>query len=768
MKQLVVVESPSKTKKLASFLGKDFTVVSSVGHVRDLPKSGLAIDVEHGFEPSYVVNPEKTDVVAMLKKEAKTAETIYLATDPDREGEAIAWHVGFLMNGEHELEDDPKNDYLTAQAIATKSKKPHVYRVTFNSITKEAVLEAFEHPRKLDTNLVNAQQARRVLDRLVGYELSPLLWKKIRYGLSAGRVQSVAVRFVVEREREIEAFAKNPYFELTAEFETKGEGAPKKSASKAKTFPAKLVKIDQENIYEKKKHKLFAGEYEVSYTTLDSADKVVVIREALQKGEYRVQKVDEKLSKVHPSAPFTTASLQQAASSKLGYSPARTMRFAQKLYENGHITYMRTDSIHIVPEFVKEIRGEVTSQFGTEYLLPKERFFSNKKSLNTQEAHEAIHPTHMNKTPDTLGKSATPEETKLYSLIFSRTIATQMAAAVYSNTKVIVESTNLPKVYTFHANGSVLQFDGFLKAYGKEVKDTTLPPVKADESVDLHNLTEEEKMMTPPPRYTESSLVKELEKFGVGRPSTYASILSTIQARGYVKNENKRLYPTDNGMVVNDLLVTHFPKIVDVDFTAEMEGDLDEVALGNINWRTLMKEFYGPFSKTIKEKDKEIKKSDIVQFEKTDEKCPECKKGTLIVKLGKFGKFLSCDAYPDCKYARPIEKDSPVSPGEQSPEDRERAEKEQVEIDAILQNSCPEDGGKLILKSGRFGRFVACENYPKCKYTKSIQPDLKIACPKCGEIAGGKVVMKRTKKGRNFYGCSRYPDCDFASWKKPE
>ena len=769
MKNLVIVESPSKTKKLASFLGKDYKVLSSVGHVRDLPKSGLAIDVEHDFEPEYVISDDKKKVVRELKKEAKQADTIYLATDPDREGEAIAWHVGYLINGNSDLKDD-KNG-LVANKIKNQSKEnPKVYRVTFNSITKPAVLEGFENPRKIDMNLVGAQQGRRVLDRLVGYKLSPLLWEKIRYGLSAGRVQSVAVRLVVERENEIENFNKEKYFEILGEF--------KPNSTKKDKIEAKLKKIDDKNIYIKQKFELFAGDYTATKTTIDSQKDAEKIVKDLNADTFTVTTVKQKETKKHPSPPFTTATMQQAASTMLGFAPKRTMQLAQKLYEAGYITYMRTDSVNIVPAFNKKIRSHVKKEYGANYLCKTERYFRGKKNVKTQEAHEAIHPTDLTKNPSELPKSVAPQQRKLYDLIYNRTVATQMAPAVYANTTLEIENKaeNSPK-YTFEAKGSVLKFDGYLRAYRGHKQDKELPEVKENMPVDLDKVEFTEKEMSPPPRYNESSLIRELEKFGIGRPSTYATIISTIQTRGYVKKtENKTLYPTDTGIVVNNLLAKHFPQIVDVDFTAKMEDDLDKVALGEEDWKTLIREFYGPFDKLLEQKKKEINKEDIVVLEKTDEVCPECGKGHLIVKLGKYGKFLSCDRYPDCKFAKPIENDSEavkeamadgLSEEEAKEKVKQQEDKENEELSELTKDPCPLCGGKLVIKSGRFGKFIACENYPKCKYTKSVQQKLNMKCPECGKTHGGEVVVKRTKKGRVFYGCSRYPDCKWASWKRP-
>lgn len=742
MKNLVVVESPSKTKKLASFLGHEYTVLSSVGHIRDLPKSGLGVDVENNFEPEYVLSPDKKAVIRDLKKHAKISDAIYLATDLDREGEAIAWHVAHAINGDKDLKTTEAGlNYDIADKIKNKEgKNPKVYRVTFNSITKEAVLKAFEEPRKLEMDLINAQQGRRILDRLVGYRLSPLLWEKIRYGLSAGRVQSVAVRLVAEREREISNFEKNPYYEIKVNF--------------SKGFTAPLVMIDGKSIYQRKKFNLFAGTYTTSLTSIDSNESAENIKAELESETFIVSSVESKESKSHPSPPFTTSTLQQSAASNLGYAPKRTMQLAQKLYESGYITYMRTDSTQITPDAVSSIRSFIKKSYTKEYILPHERFFKSKESLKTQEAHEAVRPTDVNVKADDLPKALTEQHKKLYDLIWRRTVATQMSSATFANTKILVEDSK--HKYIFEAKGSVIVFDGYLKVYYNKKKDEILPALKVGEEIDLSELLVELKEMAPPPRYNESSLVKELESFNIGRPSTYAAIISTIQARGYVAKNEKNLFPTDNGLVVNDLLVKHFPQIVDVAFTADMEEGLDTVALGELDWRKLIKDFFIPFDKLVTQKKKEIKKEDIVVMEETDEICPECNKNKLIVKLGKFGKFLSCSGYPECKYARPLETSENNGPSSDSPE-----------ILELLKDPCPECAGKLVLKEGRFGKFVACENYPKCKFTKAILNKTGLKCPECGEKHGGEVIQKKTKRSRTFFGCSRYPDCKYAVWKLP-
>jgi DNA topoisomerase-1 len=745
MKNLVIVESPSKTKKIASFLGEGYEVMSSVGHIRDLPKSSIGVDVEHDYKPEYLISKDKEDVAKDLKKKAKSAQSIYLATDEDREGEAIAWHVGFILNnGNYLKEDKDASDHLIAHKLKnTDGANPRVYRVTFNSITKEAVLNAFQQPRKLDQNLVDAQQARRILDRLVGYKLSPVLWEKIRYGLSAGRVQSVAVRLIVEREREIKNFANKDYYEIEADFEKNIDNA-------------KLIKINEKAIYKKDHFKLFAGDYSTSSTSIDSEREVEEIQAGLKGRPFEITDIKKKETKSHPSPAFSTSSMQQSASSNLGYTPQKTMQLAQKLYEGGFITYMRTDSVHIESGALNDIRKYIDKKYGKEYLSDATRVFKSKKEVKTQEAHEAIRPVDVNVLPDDLPKSVIPQQRKLYELIWGRTVATQMTPAVYDNLSLLIENkteSDKDNKYTFEVKGSIRKFDGFTRALGKSKKDVLLPIVNKGDVLKSKEIRIIPSKLSPPPRYSESSLVKDLESFGIGRPSTYASIISTVQSRGYVIKEERSLMPTDNGIVVNDLLAKHFPEIVDVHFTSRMEDDLDNVALGQKNWVKLMGEFYPEFQKNIAEKKKLIKKEDVVVLEKTDRVCPECKKGKLEVKLGKFGRFYSCDQFPECKYMEGIE--------------TEEENTEEINEELEKQEPCEKCGGKMVLKTGRFGKFFACSNYPKCKNIRSFNNKIGIKCPKCGETHEGEVVTKKTKRGKLFYGCSRYPDCDYGSWKKP-
>jgi len=708
MKNLVIVESPAKTKTLEKYLGKDFKVVASLGHIKDLPKSKLGVDTEKDFEPQYEVASKKKRVVADLKAAAKKVDQIFLATDPDREGEAIAQHV-----------------YEVISASAKGGSK--FKRVVFNEITKEAVKAAFEKPRKVDVDLVDAQKARRVLDRLVGYKLSPLLWKKIRYGLSAGRVQSVAVRIIVEREREREAFKPDEYWKIEALLQ-KCVAAESYSAKNGRIKDAQL-----QALLTKKDEKKF------EVKTKKQADTVL---KDLEKVDYIVKEIKTAEKKRSPGPPFKTSTLQQTAFNAFGFSSKRTMRAAQSLYEQGLITYHRTDSTNLASSALSQIRKLIAKEFGEKYLPPGPKFYKTKAKV-AQEAHEAIRPTAVAKKGVGLGGDGG----KLYELIWKRTIACQMNPAVFDQQTVDVSA----KAYLFRATGQVMKFDGFLKAYSGSFgeKDTELPKLTEGEKLELFKLNPSQHFTQPPARYTEATLIKELEKHGIGRPSTYAPTISTIQNRGYVSKDGRALVPQDVGMVVNDLLVLHFPEIVDLQFTAEMEDDLDEIAAGKKKWVPIIKEFYKPFEKKLETKTEELKKQDFTTLEKTKEKCPECKK-LLIVKLGKYGKFLSCSGFPKCKYGRPYEdKDADGQPDE--------ADKSQ------LKGKCPDCKGELVLKEGRFGKFIACSNYPKCKFTKTYLDKIGMACPECKK---GEVVVKKAKRGI-FYGCSNYPKCKFASWKDP-
>jgi DNA topoisomerase-1 len=727
-KNLVIVESPTKAKILTRFLGKDFVVKSSYGHIRDLPSkksdlpaaqqklphASLAIDIENNFEPIYVISGARAKkTVADLKKNFDGETALWIATDEDREGEAIGWHLLEILK--------PK-----------KSQK--VRRIVFHEITKTAILKAIETPREIDDKMVAAQKARRILDRIVGWELSPLLWKVIRFGLSAGRVQSAAVKIIVDREREIKKFIPEESWSIVANCEKE----------KVK-FSANFTKLDGKKFVPKNK------------------DEAEAILSATKSKDFTVEKIDEKETTRRPYAPFITSTLQQEAARKLHFSVKKTMTVAQKLYEGdgksaGLITYMRTDSTNLSQKAIFDARAEIAKKFGKNFLPENSRVFS-KKSKGAQEAHEAIRPTEISATPEGLKKILEPDQFKLYELIWKRTVACQMADAKMKNTAVdfLVENS-AGKKYTFHATGQTVAFAGFLKLYFEDLDDENesanpveklLPNFKIGEKLRPKKLEKKQHFTKPPARYTEASLVKKLESEGIGRPSTYAPTITTVQSRGYVEKEGRNLAPTDTAFVVTELLEKHFEKIVDAKFTAKMENSLDEIAAGKLDEIEFLKKFYGPFHDLISKKSGEIKKQDLT--EETDEICEKCG-AKMVIKLSRFGKFLSCSKYPECKNARPLERD-------------EEKEKEmEILAEEFKNEKCEKCGAAMIVKSGRFGNFLACSKYPDCKNTKPILKTIGMKCPACGK---GEVVEKRTKRGKIFYGCERYPKCDFASWKDP-
>lgn len=701
--KLVIVESPAKAKTIQKYLGGDFVVKSSYGHVRDLPKSKLGVDVDNDFEPQYVVPVKARKQVEELRKAAAKAEAIYFATDEDREGEAIAWHL---------------------MAILKPKKSQAVHRITFTEITREAIKKAVENPRELDVNLVNAQQARRVLDRLVGYELSPLLWKKIRRGLSAGRVQSVAVRLIVEREEEIRAFKAEEYWTLEALLNDDG-----------RAFAAQLSAKD-----DKKLPKLAIG----TKVAMDD-----VLRD-LQGVGYKVVNVETKERKRTPPPPFTTSTLQQSAVNTLGFSSKKTMMLAQQLYEGvelgdegptGLITYMRTDSVNLAQEAVGRAHEAITKLFGEKYALAAPRVYS-KKSKGAQEAHEAIRPTDPARTPESLASHVTPDQLKVYRLIWQRMVASQMAEARLQNVAADIEAG----AYTFRAVGSTVLFDGYVKVLGEKaaLKETVLPELNVGDTPKLEKLNPEQHFTEPPARYSEATLVKALEEHGIGRPSTYAPTIDTVQRREYVaKGDDKRFSPTEVGELVNKLLKEHFPEIVDITFTATMEEDLDNIATGEKEWQPVIKAFYKPFHTLIGKKDKELNKAELTQ-EKTGEICPK-DGGEVIIKLGRFGKFKACANYPECKFTEPIGEEKQL----------------QQELSGEI---CPTCGKPLAVKHGRFGPFLGCSGYPDCKYIKKIEKGTGVTCPACGK---GEIIEKRSRKGKTFYACNKYPNCKNAYWSKP-
>lgn len=688
--KLLIVESPSKAKTIEKYLDGEYKVVASIGHIRDLPKSNkAAIDIKAGFVPNYVISPGKEAVVESIKKLAKKSSTVLLATDPDREGEAIAWHL----------------------AVTCGLKKP--VRVLFYEITPAAVKEAIAHPRPLDENLRKAQEARRVLDRLVGYDLSGLIWKKLRYGLSAGRVQSPALHILALREKEIQAFIPEVFFQFTGDFtNTLGKALTLTHTTESRP------KADEETA------KKEAGD----------------IIERGKKSTWTIEDVKETPAKRSPYAPFTTSTLQQTASSRLGFAPSRTMKTAQRLYEAGHITYMRTDSTNLNKDAVANILTLVEKTYGKASAMS--RVFKTK-SKNAQEAHEAIRPTHI----DTKIYGKTDEEKRLYALIRSRTIASQMADAEVLRTKISARASD-SAIPLFSMTGSIVVSPGWLaEDTAARGEDTELPKVTVGEVLDLVSLAHEEKWTEPPKRYTEAGLVKELEKRGIGRPSTYASIIQTIQTRGYVDKDGRTLIPTETGLVVDDFLSLHFAEILSDEFTATMEDQLDEIALGTREYKKTLKDFYGPFAKEVKSKDKLEKMSNLGDAPK-EMRCPTCG-GDMIIKLGRTGKFYSCGRFPECVGALTLEGkvvEGPKATGEKCP-------------------SC--EKGELVEREGRFGRFIACSNYPKCKYVKKDDPaNLVTTGVKCPVCQKGEMAERRGRFGI-FYSCSNYPDCKHAIKAKP-
>lgn len=722
--ELVIVESPTKAKTISRFLGPDFLVRSSFGHVRDLPKSSLGIDVENGFKPKYVVTVKGKKVVAELEEAAKRADSIILATDPDREGEAIAWHLvqALGLNG------------AERKGKKASTKKP-VKRVVFHEITKTAVSEAFKNAGVIDINLVDAQQARRVLDRLVGYELSPFLWKKIRFGLSAGRVQSVAVRLVVEREREIQNFKSQEYWSVEADF-SKKDGEEKK-------FHAKLIKIGNKSL----------GRLEIT----DELEAKKIIEE-LGGSQYSVGAVVKKEISRSPAPPFTTSTLQQEASRKFGMSAKQTMMIAQQLYEGvnignggetGLITYMRTDSVNMAQTALSQTREMINQYFGEEYSLPQPRYYANK-SKNAQEAHEAIRPTDILRHPESMKQFLDRNQFKLYDLVWKRTVASQMQPALFDQTAVDIESS---KNYVFRANGQVMKFDGFIRAYtegkdeinGEEEIEGQLPELSRKDILKLLGLEPIQHFTEPPPRFSDATLIKALEAHGIGRPSTYAPILSTIQDRDYVAKIDKKYQPTEIGFLVNDMLVKNFPEIVDINFTSHIEEELDDIAEGKTKWVPIVEEFYTPFKKHLIEKEASVEKL----VEESTTPCPHCGK-MMIIKFGRSGKFLACPE-PGSKVTRPLP--------EEAAKIKELEEKTKGE-------KCPLCGKAMIVKRGRFGYFLSCSDYPKCRGISKIWNKSGFKCPNC-KI--GEIVEKKSRgRGKIFYACTRFPECNFVINKKPE
>ena len=708
-KNIVIVESPAKATTIKKYLGKDFTVLASYGHLRDLvPKAG-AVDTEHDFAMHYAIIEKNAKHVTEIAKVLKTADALYLATDPDREGEAIAWHIHELMREKKAL------------------KEQAVYRVAFHEITKAAVTEAVSHPRDIAMNLVDAQQARRALDYLVGFNLSPLLWKKIRYGLSAGRVQSPALRMIAEREEEIEKFITQEYWTIIAD-----------NIFTEQNFTARLIEYQNEKLTQ------------FSITNTEQAKAVEAELLKFAAGKLRVLKVEKKKRVRNPAPPFTTSTLQQEAARKLGYSAKRTMRSAQKLYEAGLITYMRTDSVNLGNEAITEIREAIKERFGVENLPEAPRIYKTK-SKNAQEAHEAIRPTACKLPPEELVNGLDPEQAKLYNLIWQRTIACQMISALLDT---VVVDLSCGDGNTFRANGSVITNPGFIAVYHEDTDDAVvddtgkiLPPLKVGDIVDLLGIHGEQHFTEPPPRYSEASLVKTLEEYGIGRPSTYATIIETLLSREYVILENKRFKPTDTGRVVNKFLTQYFTQYVDYEFTAHLEDELDEIASGKYKFLKLMQEFWQPFKKLIDATAANVKREDVTQ-EVLEDKCPKCGKA-LILRLGRKGKFIGCSGYPECDYTANVDK-----------------EKNILETEVVADRQCPDCGSPLHIKVGRYGKFIGCSNYPKCKFIEPLEKpfDTNVECPICHE---GTMLKRKSRYGKYFYSCSKYPKCKYAVWNEP-
>jgi DNA topoisomerase-1 len=717
--KLVIVESPAKCKTIKKYLGSEYEVLASYGHVRDLvPKEG-AVDPANNFSMKYQVIERNDRHVQAIAKALKKSDTLILATDPDREGEAISWHLYELLKNRKLLKDK------------------QVQRVVFNEITQKALQEAVTKPRDLSMDLVNAQQARRALDYLVGFNLSPLLWKKIRRGLSAGRVQSPALRMIVEREEEIEAFVAREYWTIEADL-----------LKQEQPFSAKLTQY--------KGNKL--EQFDINNG--DSANEAEQLLINAANGTLTVVKVQKKQRKRNPAAPFTTSTLQQEASRKLGFTAQRTMRTAQQLYEGidtgsgatGLITYMRTDSVNLSEDAIQELRGYISETYGADQ-LPKEPRLYKTKAKNAQEAHEAIRTTSILRLPNDLKAHLTKDQHRLYELIWKRTVACQM---IHATIDTVAADLSCGEGNTFRANGSTIANPGFMAVYMESVDDAKkddgdeklLPPLKEGEQITLSKIRPEQHFTEPPPRYSEASLVKALEEHGIGRPSTYASIISTLQDREYVQLEKKRFYPTDVGRVVNKFLTQYFTQYVDYDFTAKLEDELDAISRGEEDWIPLLRQFWSPFKERIDHTQENVKRSDVTH-EALDEACPTCGK-PLSIRLGRHGRFIGCTNYPECDYTRDLNGDK----------------KEQEAPEIVEGRKCPECNSDLVIKRGKYGKFIGCTNYPTCRHIEPLEKpeDTGVECPKC---AKGTLMKRKSRRGKIFYSCSTYPDCDYATWNEP-
>ncbi|MBM4166094.1 MAG: type I DNA topoisomerase [Ignavibacteria bacterium] len=728
---LVIVESPSKAKTISKYLGAGYTVEATVGHVRDLPKSKLGVDVENNYECEYVTIKGKGEVLKKLRAKAKDATSVYLATDPDREGEAIAWHI--------------------VKEVFGNDGKGKTFRVLFHEITPRGIAEAMKHPLKINDKLVDSQQARRVMDRILGYKVSPYLWKRVYYGLSAGRVQSVALRLICEREEEIQAFAATEYWSIVGEF----------SHTSSESFFAKLFKIHKKEIIVPEKDYLNELRKKGTlhqYTWIENESAAIELMNDIRQHHFSVSDIQKKISKRNPSPPFITSTMQQEAASKLRFSAKKTMMVAQQLYEGielgeegtvGLITYMRTDSTRLSEDIVSELREYIFRTYGKEYIPEEPLAYKKKKS--SQDAHEAIRPTMLKHSPKAIKKFLTPQQYSLYELIWSRFVACQMSPATLETTTALIEGGP----YLFKATASQYVFRGFLQAYDdaeeeiitdedSELVKKKIPlSLQVYQNVFVEQLIPHQHFTKPPARYSESTLVKELESLGIGRPSTYASIVSTVQERGYVEQRERRLFPTSLGIDVNKILVHNFPDIFNVQFTATMEEELETIATGKQKYKKVLDDFYVPFVRSLEQAEqREHALPHEHQTEAAGQLCEKCGK-PMIERWGRNGKFLACSGYPECKSTKPLKR----------------------EVEEIAKPTgvvCEKCGSEMVFKLSKFGKFLGCSNYPECKNIKPIT--LGIKCPTCSE---GDVLERKSKRGKAFYGCSRYPDCDFVSWDKP-
>lgn len=747
-KKLLIVESPAKSRTISRYLGKDFQVQATMGHIIDLPKSKLGVEIEQDFEPDYEVIPEKRSVVTDLKRKAAKAEEIYLAADPDREGEAICWHLNQIL----------------------KKKGRQIYRVTFNEITSNTIKNAVANPGEINDDKFQAQQTRRIIDRLVGYKVSPLLWDKVKRGLSAGRVQTVALRIICEREKLIRAFNKEEYWTINGVFETE----------RGEELPARLTAIEGK--------KVRVGNPKAKITVPSETEAKAIV-DLLSKADFEISQVARKEKKRHPLPPFITSKMQQEAARLLDFPVKKTMRVAQGLYEGkeigsdgpvGLITYMRTDSTRVAATAISQVRDYIGESLGTELLPAKPNFYG--KSNAAQDAHEAIRPTNVQLTPDAIKQHLSRDEFNLYRLIWNRFVASQMISAIMEETTVTVSA----KGHDFTTAGTVVVEPGFTRVYNPGIaKDKLLPQVNTGEAAKLNELQKEQNFTTPPNRFTEATLVKELESNGIGRPSTYATIISVIQNRAYVEMQEKKFHPTPLGELINDQLVAAFPDLFEVGYTADLEKQLDSIEQGGMAWLGMLQAFYKKFAAQLDQAGDNMVNVKVDGIP-TDQKCDKCEKGKMVIKAGKYGLFLSCDQYPDCRNTRELEGNGTEETEKECPEcgkplvlksgrygkyyecstypDCKHRMSARNGETKTLDKPCPKCGKPLVERQGRYGKFVACSGYPECKHIENGNKELDMACPTCKE---GKVVRRRSRKGKFFYGCSRYPDCDWVSWTDP-